>query len=167
MSLITMLADTGVLPEHIHLREFLATGDFFGFDAETTRADVESRLGPPDYDGLVSRKHKLPRIWVYGGIELTFGNNLESPLELIHFDHPNLPPSGSDTLTVDPWTLAENMTLDSLTAACRAAGIALSHDDSSAIPCWRTAGGVCLYFADEPPETGLAAVSRIFRNGDH
>ena len=152
------------MPAHLHLRDFLATGDFFGFDADTIRADVESQLGPPDYDGLVSRKHKLPRIWVYGGIELTFGCDADSPLELIHFDHPNLPPAGSDALTIDPWILAENLSLNALADACRDAEIGLLSDGSTPVPYWLTTGNVRLYFGDEPPDTGLAAVSRVFRD---
>ena len=154
------------MPAHLHLRDFLATGDFFGFDATTTRADVESRLGSPDdYDGLVSRKHKLPRIWVYGGIELTFGYYVDSPLQLIHFDYPNIPPAGSDSLTIDPWILTENLSLDVLTKACRDAGISLSPDGSPTVPFWTTAGNVHLYCGNEPPDNGLAAVSRIFWDG--
>ncbi|MFN3192910.1 MAG: hypothetical protein ACE361_20540 [Aureliella sp.] len=152
------------MPAHLHLRDYLATGDFFGFDADTIRADVESLLGPPDYHGLVTRKHKLPRIWVYGGIALTFGYYPESPLQLIHFDHPNLPPTGSDSLAIDPWILAENMSLVMITDACRDAGIELTPDGSPTVPFWKTTGNVRLYFGDKSPDTGLAAVSRIFRD---
>ncbi|GAB5405927.1 MAG: hypothetical protein Aurels2KO_41580 [Aureliella sp.] len=153
------------MPAHFHLRDFLATGDFLGFGGETTRADVEFRLGPPDYYGLVSRKHKLPRIWGYGGIELTFGSDATSPLELIHFDHPNLPPAGSDCITITPWILTENLPFDLLATACRDAGIGLISNTSALVPFWSTTGNVRLYFGDEPPDTGLVAVSRVFRGG--
>ena len=156
------VAGHSVLPEHINLRDFLATGDFFGLGGTSTRADVELRLGPPDDVGLVSRKHKLPRIWVYGGIELTFGDHRDSTLELIHFDHPNLPPPGSETLTVDPWILREQASLESISDACCKAGIDFQHFPDANFRHWRTSGNVHLLFSEDPDDSGLYAASLVF-----
>lgn len=152
----------------LHLREFLRTGDFFGFGSTTPRDDVQAILGPPGDTGLVTRKYRRPRIWVYGGIELTFGPNEDAPLEMIHMDHPNLPPQGSESLTIDPWRIAEGMSFEELHRVCRDEQIQLSPAEWNGMKAWVTSGRVYLLFSEDTgdDETGLAAIWRSFRSND-
>ena len=156
---------TTFVPKHIQLREFLATGSFFGLNGTSTRDDVAMTLGQPDDVGLTSRRFKRPQTWVYGGIELTFGPFSQATLELLHFDCPNLPPSGSASLTVDPWIIGENVSLDRIASACRDAGIALFQRRDSPIIQWETAGGVRLTFSNHSDSCGLIGVSLVFADG--
>ncbi len=160
------LVDPELLPKHLNLRDFLATGDFFDLTGRSNRDDVAATLGEPDEIGLITRKYRHPRIWVYGGIELTFGPFAKSALELIHFDHPNLPPPGSDSLTIDSWVIAENAPFDEIRNACRDDGIELTRRDLGSISQWLTSGGVTLTFSDDPGDSGLAAVSLVLRDSE-
>ena len=145
----------------VDLLDFLATGNFLGLGVNSKRKDVQSVLGTPDDTGLVSRKHSLPRIWIYGGIELTFGLTDDSTLELIHFDEPNLPPSGSASLCVDPWVLKETAMFDDIINACREVGIKLTHNRTTGTNRWITGGNVHLTFSDDCQNPRLVAVSSV------
>ena len=145
----------------VHLREFLATGVFPGVTPGITRDGLATLLGPPDYTGGVSRKHKRPLIWVFGGVEFHFGYEADSPLWLIHFDHPHLPPAGCRALQIDPWVIAEGAPYATIADACKQAGISLTFDRVvDDCEWWLTAGKVTLGFSTDPGDMGLAFVSR-------
>jgi hypothetical protein len=144
----------------LSLRDFLATGEFGGLSSDSERDELRQLLGEPDDLGGTSRKHSVPHIWMYGGVEFTFGAGSPSTLELIHFDKPDIPPSGTSELTVKPWVLCEGMSSDDLSAACDDEGISLRRirDPESGQEWWETSGGVTLVFSGD----GLEAVSRPY-----
>jgi hypothetical protein len=144
--------------ETFRLRDFLETGEFPGLNQTSTQEDLRQTIGEPDTVGGTSRKHRVPRIWRYGGVEFTFGMSSSSTLVLIHFDAPDIPPSGSSRLEIEPWVLREGLSLDELRYACDSAGISLrkTHDAKDDEQWWQTSGGVTLVFGVD----GLEAVSR-------
>ncbi|MCA9150960.1 MAG: hypothetical protein KDA92_16725 [Planctomycetales bacterium] len=154
------------MTNHIDLREFITTGQFFGLGPTSSRDDVIARLGQPDDTGIVTKRKPRGTIFVYGGIELHF--NDADRLALIHFDYPSLPPTSSPSLSVSPWVLTDESPLADVLAACADCGIELQHvsDDPSRV--YRAASGVSLSFYDphDPDRTGLAAVSLGFSDGD-
>lgn len=160
-----MLAPGGFLTPHIDLREFVATGCFFGLGTLSSRDDVIAVLGSPDDTGMVTHRDPRGAIFVYGGIELHF--NKSDRLTLIHFDCPNIPPGGSAGLSVSPWVLTNELTLSSLLKACRDCGIDLQHVSEEPSRVYRALSGVTLTFYDphDPDRSGLAGVSLAFSNG--
>ena len=131
------------MPKHLDLCDLLTTGDFFAFDNTTTPDDVNAVLGPPD----CVREDNL--LCMYGnGIELTFFDFDPGYPTLILLRCDDLPPAGSVSLTIEPWIISENATLETLTTACRAAGIGLTRRETRHGIRWRTSGGVDLTFED-------------------
>jgi hypothetical protein len=156
------------MAHHLDLREFVATGRFFGFDSHTTRDDVIAVLGNPDDTGGVTKRQPRGICCVYGGIELHFGPQDTDCLSLLHFDDPNLPPAGSESLMIDPWVLTDGLLLDSLSAACKECRIDISHVCDVPVRLYRASSGVDFFFYDphDPDRTGLSAVSLSYSDDD-
>ena len=147
------------MTNHLDLLEFIASGRFFGLGTNSSRDDVVAVLGPPDDTGMVSKLQPRGTIFVYGGIELHFGDC--DRLAVIHFDYPNLPPAGSDTLSVAPRIVADGLPVAEVLSACADCDIELQHLSDDPKRVFRAQSGVCLTFYDpyDPDRTGLAAVS--------
>ena len=154
------------MTNHIDLRDFAASGRFFGLGPSSSRDDVISVLGPPDDTGMVSKREPQGTIFVYGGIELHFDDS--DRLALIHCDYPNLPPPGSSALSVSAWVLADKLPLPALLSACSDCGIELEHVSDDPVRRYRSSAGVDFLFYDphDPSRTGLAAVSLAFSDDD-
>ena len=144
----------------LDLREFLATGEFAGLTSNSDRDELHRILGEPDAVGGTTRKHPVPLIWNYGGVEFHFGIGSPSTLWLLFFDYPDLPPAGNPRLLVKPWIVRAGLTLEELQSVCNEEGISLKkvQDLGAGEECWETEGGVILVFSSER----LEAVSRRY-----
>ena len=51
---------------------FISSGDICLIPLGMSRDDLRAAFGEPDDVGGTSRKHRVPAIWVYGGLEFHF-----------------------------------------------------------------------------------------------
>lgn len=155
----------------VHLRDFLATGEFGPISLGADRPAVEACFGQPETTGGQSRKHKRPNIWKYGDVEFFFERD-SGELHLVHIDHfsgDGGAPEGWGELRLEPWVVREGLSRDVFEQTLASAGLPYTVVPQPSLnQCLVSVpAGVVVGFIAAPDEfcgpVGLAFVSRTHR----
>jgi hypothetical protein len=112
----------------IDMKEFLRTGHFGSIVFGMSRHQLEDGIGTPDAWGQETDKSDAP-IWLYGSFEFYFPKHGDG-LYMIFSDHLE-PFEGNETLTLNPWIISDQLSLQATEIALQYEGIAYTRVDNS------------------------------------
>jgi hypothetical protein len=149
--------------ETVSLETFVRASRFGAVELGMSREQLQDLIGPPEALGCSSRKHRRPRCWRYGDVELHFATG-QGTLWLIYLENFSIP-RGAGGLSIEPWIIRGGMPRPTLEGRLEAEDIPFepmvsAAENTSAL---RVGAGVELLFVEKAlpyaPRPGLFALS--------